>query len=295
LGRELNYHFDMQLAKVARTAPHRHSFVLYYGPAKRLGYLPRAHCDLVPVQVRHVLCEAHQGLFQSELQIDEQVVPYALENRMRRLLDYKSDVTLNHVWPLLALPLKDHCVAGLHAPLHVHMEGLGFRDHPTPAAAGTLLSEYFSLALAGAAWLLHLHLHHAHVDFLGDLAGALAGGTGLEVAPLGPAALALGTVDVALHRKLGVGPHVQLLQSRFDRYFVVRALLSVVPALFEPFDFLFALLVVYLPLRFIRQNLVRPGYFGEFACRLLVPCAKFIFDWHLPGFLSGWYRSDCLR
>ena len=288
MGRELNYHFYVQLAKVARTAPHRHSFVLYYGPAERLGDLPRAHCDLVAVQVRHVLCEAHEGLFQSERQIDEQVVPNALEDRMRRLLDYKSDVALNHVWPLLALPLKDDRVAGLHAPLHVYVEGLGFGDHPTPAAAGALLCEYFSLALAGAAWLLHLHLHHAHVDFLDDLAGALAGGTGLEVAPLCPAALALGTVDVALHRKLGVGPYVQLLQSRFDRHFVVRALLPLVPALFEPFNLLFALLVVNLPLGFIRQNLIRPGYFGEFASSRLVPCAKLIFGWHLPGFLSGW-------
>lgn len=89
---------------------------------------------------------------------------------MWRLADHENYIALDHIRSLLALSLKHNLLVVFHPPFNLHPEGLTLLDQTLTFAARTLLSENFTFALTSIARLLHLHLHHAHVNVLDHLA-----------------------------------------------------------------------------------------------------------------------------
>lgn len=149
---------------------------------------------------------------------------------MSRSLQHERDVTLDLVRNLLALLLEQDLVAILHASLHVDIEDLILADQFGASALRALLCEHFALATAGSAGLLHLHLHHAHLDVLRGLALSLAGRAGFEVAALSATAATLLAVDVASDGHLALSAVVQLLEGGLDGDLGVGTLAPVVAA-----------------------------------------------------------------
>lgn len=131
---------------------------------------------------------------------------------MCSLLNHKSDIPLNHIGPLLTLPLKQDLIVILHTPLNINQELLRLINQPLTSARGALLRENFTFSFALGARLLHLHLHHAHIHFLGDLAAALTCGACFEITTLCSRPFTLGTVDIPIDREFLLRSIVQLLE-----------------------------------------------------------------------------------
>ena len=91
---------------------------------------------------------------------------------------------MDHIRPLLPLPLKEDLFVIPHASFYINSEGFSLRNNPLASASATLFRKYFTLALTSVAWLLHLHLHHAHVHDLGHLTCTFACGACFKVASL---------------------------------------------------------------------------------------------------------------
>ena len=192
------------------------------------------------------------------------------------LFNSEYEVAGDHVGYLLGLPLKDHLVAVLHAPLNLHIQRLHIVYNLATLAVRTVGSGDLASAAAPVTGSLHLHLHaEADLDLLhhDTLASALRALLGLAV--LGPGPPALRTVDVARNRHVPGGPQVQLLERDPHVCACLRALLSLVPAPLQPLEPLEALLVVHLSLVLVTQHLVGSvhlleGTRGLFIARVLV-------------------------
>ena len=126
------------------------------------------------------------------------------------LTDHKYYVALNHIRNLFTLPFEQNRVSIRHSPLDINQELFTLLYESLSTARRTLLSENFTFGLAGAARLLHLHLHHTHVYVLNHLTFAFTCGTCFEITTFGPTTFALATIDVPLDSKLALSSFVQL-------------------------------------------------------------------------------------
>lgn len=115
---------------------------------------------------------------------------------MSFLLNHESDVSLDLIWYLFALPLKHNGVPALHSTFYVHRKGFTFAYNFVASTLRTSSRKNFAFPLALVARLLHLHLHHAHIYCANNRAFALATGTRFEVTALGAGAFARFTVYV---------------------------------------------------------------------------------------------------
>lgn len=121
---------------------------------------------------------------------------------MRRLLNLEDNIALYHIWNLFSLSFEQNCVTVLHTSLHIHLESFSFLHETISPALLADFSESFTLATAFITWLLHLHLHHAHIDILSDLSTALTRWTDFHLAALSARALTFVAVDFTTDFKL---------------------------------------------------------------------------------------------
>lgn len=192
--------------------------------------------------------EAKHGLLKPQLHIVVQIVTDPFENVMRLLLNLEYNVALEHIRNLFSLALELNCVAVLHAWLDIDLKSLWFGHETTTPALGTHLRKHLAFALTLVTRLLHLHLHHAHINVLHNDALPLALITNLHIASLSPSPLTLITVNLARHMQLSVRTFIKFLQCGFDSQFIIRAFLSAISTLFIAVNFIFTLLVVNLAL-----------------------------------------------
>ena len=147
---------------------------------------------------------------------------------MRLLVNHKDYISLNHIWNLFALPFKHYCFSVRHALFNIHHKSLPLLHETLTSTRGTLLRKDLSFGLASTAGLLHLHLHHPHIDVLHYLTFALTGGTCFEVAALGTTSFALTAVHISIYGKLAVSACVKFFKGCFNVYFVSWTLLSAI-------------------------------------------------------------------
>ena len=82
------------------------------------------------------------------------------------LFQCKDDVTLDHVYHLFSLSFEFYVVSSRHATFNFNNDVLTLIDKSLPLAVFTVLCIHFAFSLARIAWLLHLHLHEAHIYHL---------------------------------------------------------------------------------------------------------------------------------
>ena len=79
------------------------------------------------------------------------------------LFQHEYDVALDHVRNLLSFLLKRYSIAILHPLLDVKSKRFAFLHDPFAFTRFTVFCIDSSFATTLITWLLHLHLHHAHV------------------------------------------------------------------------------------------------------------------------------------
>ena len=187
------------------------------------------------------------------------------------LFNSEYEVARDHVGYLLGLPLKDHLVAVLHAPLNLHIQSLHIVYNLATLAVRAVGSGDLASAAAPVTGSLHLHLHaEADLDLLHHdaLASALRALLGLAV--LGSSATALRAVDVASDGHVTGSAQVQLLEGDPDVGTSLGALLALVAAPLEPLESVVALLVIDLSLVLVTEDLIRSVDLLEGTRSLLV-------------------------
>ena len=187
------------------------------------------------------------------------------------LFNSEYEVAGDHVGYLFGLPLKDHLVAVLHAPLNLHIQRLHIVYNLATLAVRAVGSGDLASAAAPVTGSLHLHLHaEADLDLLHHdaLASALRALLGLAV--LGSSATALRAVDVASDGHVTGSAQVQLLEGDPDVGTSLGALLALVAAPLEPLKSVVALLVIDLSLVFVAEDLIRSVDLLEGTRSLLV-------------------------
>lgn len=149
---------------------------------------------------------------------------------MGLLINNKDDVSLNHIRNLFALPLEQNCVSIRHSLLNVHQKCLSLLHQTLPLTRWTLLSKNLSLRLTSTTWLLHLHLHHPHINVLNYLTFPFTSGARFKISAFSSTALAFTAVYFSINGKLALGPRVKFLESSLDSNFIVWSLLPSITA-----------------------------------------------------------------
>ena len=187
------------------------------------------------------------------------------------LFNSEYEVAGDHVGYLLGLPLKDHLVAVLHAPLNLHIQRLHIVYNLATLAVRAVGSGDLASAAAPVTGSLHLHLHaEADLDLLHHDALASALSTLLSLAVFGSSATALRAVDVASDGHVTGSAQVQLFEGDPDVGTSLGALLALVTASLEPLESVVALLVIDLSLVLVTEDLIRSVDLLEGTRSLLV-------------------------
>lgn len=121
----------------------------------------------------------------------------AFERTVGFLTDHESDVALDLVRNLFPLPLKSNLVSILHAALNVNPKSFFLLNQLVTPADGAHMGKHLSFAPALATRLLHLHLHHSHVDVLSYMPLSMAHRARLEVTAFSARPLASLAINVA--------------------------------------------------------------------------------------------------
>jgi len=142
--------------------------------------------------------------------------------------DYESNVALNLLRNLLSLSLKCNLVSIGHASLNIYSKCFSLLNHFLPTTAWTNFSKNFSFTSALVAGLLHLHLHHSHLNVLCNLAWSFAGRTLFKVTTFCARSLAGLAVNITSDSVFCRSSRIQFLKWGLHCNFVVRSLSSAV-------------------------------------------------------------------
>lgn len=152
---------------------------------------------------------------QINLRMIEKIIILPLEPRMRLLLNLKHDVAGLHAGQLVALATELNLVAGLDAPIDVHVQHLALDNRllATALLAAITLADRLALALAIGTNGLETLDHRAHLADHGLHTPTITSAAFLHGALLAAAALALGTDDALLQGEFGHLAAVDVLEG----------------------------------------------------------------------------------
>jgi hypothetical protein len=112
------------------------------------------------------------------------------------LFNYKSNITLNHIWTLFALSLKMNLLVRSHTTLYFNFKYFLLLYHSLTMTCWTLFCKDLAFSFTSVARLLHLHLHHTHIYILNYLTLPLTSWTCFKVSTISTRPFAFRTINI---------------------------------------------------------------------------------------------------
>lgn len=180
-----------QLSIAIHFSSNRHSLILDLQHFPILNVLQLFDVNSMAVQVSDPSFKTQDGLLQSDVKADLQVVSLTLEDRMCYLVEFQINVTWVKIEALLAFSLEEDDIAVLHAFFEIELQ-ISWVDKDLVSSADWAFMTR-SEAASSARLALHLDLLHLilHLHFPEHLPTPAAAGAGLLLPALVASSLAV--------------------------------------------------------------------------------------------------------
>ena len=137
------------------------------------------------IHVLEGLLVAQKSLSQRDVHVHVEIILNALKCVVCLLLKLEDQVSCNHVWHLFTLLFKYNLLIICHSLCDIDFKFLFLLHRALSTAYWAHVSMSLTLTIALCTWLLHLHDHHSHVNFLDGHTLTLANWASFEFSALG--------------------------------------------------------------------------------------------------------------